>query len=75
MTFFTKGNKIKQLKEGLEEVINHRPDDFENSYLSKRVPLYGYYRLPEDDLSTDFISMFLQIIRMNLIYTLSALRI
>lgn len=58
VTFFTKGNKIKQLKEGLEEVINHRPDDFENNYLAKRVPLYGYYRLPEADLSTDFISMF-----------------
>lgn len=46
-------NKSEQIKDYVTEIMSFRPDDYEESYKSHKIPKYGYYRLKPEELTTD----------------------
>lgn len=56
VTLITDKNKVQQLKESLNNFTSFRPDELNDSYVNKTIPLYGYRRINEADLTNDLLS-------------------
>lgn len=48
-------DKWGQTKDYFQEMMSFRADDFEESYKSYRIPVYGYYRLKPEELTSDVL--------------------